>query len=70
MVAQFARSESGEILEEYRKHTYRLVPSLTYAMTEDLDVLLGYSFTRIEDLVNKTDENRNTVYMEFTYAAF
>jgi len=60
----FYRSETDGLLQDEKRQTYSLNPSVSYRLTETIDLRGGYGYTWTENQISDYTQERNKVYVQ------
>jgi outer membrane receptor protein involved in Fe transport len=64
----YYHSETEGFVQEGKWQTYSVRPSLTYSFTEDINLQLGYAYTRTENEITDDSEDQNRFFVELSTA--
>jgi len=64
----YYRSKTQRVLEDKKRHTFVVHPSMAYGFTKDIALLLGYGYTWSENEVTSDTKDRNRVFLELSMA--
>jgi hypothetical protein len=64
----YYHSETEGFVQEERWQTYSVRPSMMYSFTEDMNLQLGYAYTRTENEITNYSEDQNRFFVEFSAA--
>ena len=63
----YTHSTTEELLQDRTVHTFSLNPRLSYGLTEDARLTLGYEFRDVNEDGSENDHTRNQVYGELSF---
>jgi predicted porin len=66
--AAYYLSETDGVVQDQEWETYSLGPAVTYTFSRDINLQLGYGYTRSEDQDTDRPEERNRAFVQLTMA--